>query len=135
MAKKITYTLAEGEKVLAEFEANQTNGFACFFKKINESAVVITNRRVIATAKLGTKICCFGGVVTTFKECLVSGLSGINGYTCVQGGCLCFKEKLFSINIGTVDGDKISFSPDIKNEDEAQAILNKIAEISEQTVK
>lgn len=135
MANKITYTLGEGEKVVAEFNANNSSGFACFFKNINESSVVFTNRRIIAVTKLGTKICCFGKVSTMFKECLVNGLSGINGYTYQQSGGLCCGNKLFFINIGTVDGDKISFSPDIKSEDEAQAVLNKIAEISEQIVK
>lgn len=133
--KKLSYTLAEGEKVLAEFEADNSTGFMCFFKQINESSVVITNRRILTVNRLGLKICmCCGAVTTSFKECLVSGLNGVNGYSHLAGGFLCFRKSIYTIEIGTHGDDSISFSPSIKKDEEAQAILHKIAEISEQAV-
>lgn len=136
-ATRITYTLIEGEKVLAEFNANNTDGFLCFYKVFNEANVVITNRRVIAITKLGTRFlnaCCggFGAVITSYKECLVSGLSGFNSYSSAEAGFCCLRRKIFTVTIGSKDGNSISFCPNIKNDDEAQAILDKIAEITEQ---
>ncbi len=132
--KKPTYTLSEGEKVLAEFEADNSNSFFCFFKQVNMSNVIITNKRILTVNHLGAKICmCCGGVTTFFKECLISGLNGVNGYSHLSGGFLCFRKNIYIISIGTQGNDSITFSPKIKNDAEAQAILHKIAEISTQT--
>ena len=131
MSKKIAYTLSEGEQVLAEFNADNSDGLLCFYKKVNESSVVITNKRIIAITQLGLKVCCFGNVLTSFKECLISGLSGINGYTYYNCGICCCRNKLFNIKIGTIDGSSISFYPKAKSEDEVQAILHTIAKLIE----
>lgn len=135
--EKINFTLTEGESILAEFNVDKNEGFCCFYKKYNESNIVITDRRVIAVKKLGLTFGCglFGAVATTFKEALISGLSGINSYTSVNAGISCFRGKTFSIDIGLMDGDNISFSPNVKNEEQAQAILHKIAEVIEQVKK
>lgn len=153
MAKEALYTLVENEKVI--FELNITNAtrddraaaaVAGLIKSIlpggkkgnddGHGVFVVTNMRCFVALQKKSGLCCFSEEERFFWTFPLKALNGYNGYSSTQSKFLCCcKESDFSIDIGMYYGtDKFTLSvhtDDIKNHEEAQAIVAKLVELAQ----
>ena len=156
MAKEALYTLLENEKVI--FELNITDAMrtdaatavAGMLKAIipgrgdgNKGGVgvfVVTNMRCfVALQRKSGCLCCFSHEERFFWSFPLKALNGSNGYNSSQGAiCLCCcKSANFSIDIGMTCGTStfnVSVYPtNIKNHEQAQSIVAKLAELAQKS--
>ena len=157
MAQETLYSLVENEKVIFELNIKDASrddkkeaiaSAAGFIKSLfapkddgTHGVFVVTNMRcfVALQKKIGLWwFFCFSHEERVFWTFPLKALNGYNGYSSTQNKlCCCCKTADFTIDVGMYYGtDKFTLTvntDDIKNHEQAQAIVAKLVELAQKS--
>lgn len=151
MAKEALYTLLENEKVIFELKiANATRNdmtstaVAGMIKSIlpggekqnagGSGIFVVTNMRCFVALQRKSGGCCFAHEDRFFWSFPLKALNGCNGYDSSQSSrCCCCKSSSFSISIGINKFTLRVYTNEIKNHEQAQAVVAKLSELAQKS--
>lgn len=147
MSKEALYTLLEGENVIFELNhagANRSDQDDVALKALKHllnskqttvGVFVLTNMRCIVAIQTESGICCASSESRSFWTFPLESLNGMNGYTSTQATVCCCSDIDFTIEIGIKNFVLKINTQDVKNHEQAQALVAKITEVAQKAKK